>query len=271
MPRLSISTWSLHRTLGPMYKPAPDGSGLVPHDPTPGSLSLLEVPAAIASRGIGTLEICHFHFPRTDDGYISDLKAAVKDAGVELFSILIDTGDITAEDTPTRERDIQSIKEWLVIAGQCGASHARVIAGDAEASPEAIQLSAENLYSLAEFSGDHNVKVITENFRPLTRRAGPLLEILDRCDGKVGLCADYGNFSGPTKYDDLAAILPFATSAHAKAHYGEPGKMEREDFIRCMDLSREAKFNGPYSLIFDGAGDEWQSIGEIKEAVIPYL
>jgi hypothetical protein len=271
MPRLSISTWSLHRNLGAMYKPASDGSGLVPHNPTPGSLSLLEVPAAIASRGIGTLEICHFHFPRTDDAYIQELKAAIKVAGVELFSILIDTGDITAKDNATREREVQSIKEWLVIAGQCGASHARVIAGDAEASPEAIQLSADNLRSLSEFAGDHGVKVITENFRPLTRRAATVLEILDRCEGKIGLCADFGNFSGPTKYDDLAAILPFATSAHAKAHYGEPGKMEREDFIRCMDLSRDAKFGGPYSLIFDGAGDEWQSIGEIKEAVVAYL
>src|SRR5262249_49446349 len=147
-------------------------------------------------------------------------------------------------------------------ASACEAAHARVIAGDAEADAdgEAVRLSAQNLRELARFGRDNGVHVITENFRPLTRRAEPLLAILDRCEGEVGLCADFGNFGGPTKYDDLAAILPRADSVHAKAHYPAAGRMEREDFLQCMELSRKTIFDGPYSLIFDGPGDEWQSL-----------
>ena len=48
--------------------------------------------------GIGTLEICHFHFPDTDATTLRELRAALDVAGVELFSILIDMGDISNAD-----------------------------------------------------------------------------------------------------------------------------------------------------------------------------
>ncbi|RIK46630.1 MAG: hypothetical protein DCC57_15285, partial [Chloroflexi bacterium] len=58
--RISVSTWSLHRTLGrpPAYgpdRPAPPAAGQ--------GLPLLDLPARLASASIRTLEICHFHLP----------------------------------------------------------------------------------------------------------------------------------------------------------------------------------------------------------------
>ncbi|MCH8296014.1 sugar phosphate isomerase/epimerase, partial [Candidatus Poribacteria bacterium] len=160
MSRLSISSWSLHRALGPMYRPADDDSGdLVPHKETAGELSLLELPARVAQLGIKTLEICHFHFPTLDEDYISDLRSALKEADVELFSILVDAGDITHPDSAKREKDLQWIREWLEVTAKCGATHARVIAGDADITVDngdahehgVIRLSAKNLRELARF------------------------------------------------------------------------------------------------------------------------
>lgn len=276
MSRLSVSSWSLHRALGPRYRPAEDGSGRpVPDRDTPGELSLLDLPARIAGRGIETLEICHFHFPSLDSAYMDDLRAALKGAGVELFSVLIDAGDITHPAPTVRERELTWIRAWIETSARCGATHARVIAGDAEVSAgdgEAVlRLSAEGLRALARFGRDRGVRVITENFRPLARRPESLLKVLDMCEGEVGLCADFGNFKGPAKYDDLAAILPRADCVHAKAHYPAAGEMDREDFVRCMDLARAAGFDGPYSLIFDGPGSEWDSLAEVQGIVESYV
>ena len=275
MSRLSISSWSLHRALGPRYRPAEDGAGGLIPDGLPGDLDLLDLPARIAARGIRTLEVCHFHFPSLDEGYLADLRAVLEGAGVALFSVLIDAGDITHPDEAARARELTWIRAWMEVAGRCGATHARVIAGDAEVpagdGEEVLRLSAENLRGLARFGRDRGVRVITENFRPLTRRPESLLKVLDRGEGEVGLCADFGNFKGSTKYDDLAAILPRADSVHAKAHYPAAGEMDRGDFVRCMDLVRGAGFDGPYSLIFDGPGDEWESLAEIQEVVEAYL
>ena len=77
--------------------------------------------------------------------------------------------------------------------------------------------------------------------------------------------------SGDDKYTELAAILPRATSVHAKAEWPVAGEMLRDEFTRCMDLATEAKFDGPYSLIFDSAGSEWDSLAEIQEVVTSYI
>jgi sugar phosphate isomerase/epimerase len=280
MPRFSVSSWSLHRALGPRYRPVEKGSNqLMADTETPGEISLLELPDRIAAMGIKTLEICHFHLPRLDEGYLAELRAALAGAGVELFSLLIDAGDITEPDPAARAEELAWIRGWLEIAGRCGAGQARVIAGYAELSPNGgdlrdhplIRLSAKNLRDLARFSRQHGVRVITENFRALTQRPEALLSILDLCEGEVGLCADFGNYQGPAKYDELATILPQADSVHAKAHYPEAGQMDRSDFERCLELARQANFAGPYSLIFDGPGDEWSSLAQIKTVVQPYL
>ena len=47
--------------------------------------------------------------------------------------------------------------------------------------------------------------------------------------------------------------------------------MDREDFVRCLDLSKGSGFKGPYTMIFDGPGDEWTSLGMIQETIRPYL
>ena len=86
----------------------------------------------------------------------------------------------------------------------------------------------------------------------------------------MGLCADFGNYRGDTKYDDLAAILPRADSVHAKAGFNDD-VMDRTDFVRCLGLARAAAFDGPYSLIYEEQNDEWQGLEQIKAEVEGYL
>ena len=77
MQRIALTTWSIHPYL------------------SDGSLDLLAMPARIKEAGIATVEICHFHIPSTDTAYLQSLKTAAADAGVEVFSILIDAFDIS--------------------------------------------------------------------------------------------------------------------------------------------------------------------------------
>jgi len=245
----------------------------------PGEVTLLELPGLLAKRGIRTLEVCHFHLPSADDAYLDEFRSALDDAGVELYSLLVDTADITHEDATQREQEVDTVRFWLEVAGNLGASHARVIAGDAKVEARngdakdhpAIRLSAENLTALAAFGRERGVQVNTENFRALASHSSHVLAILDLCEGSVGLCADFGNYKGDGKYDELAAILPRANVLHAKADYPAAGEMARHDFDRCLDLADAAAFDGPYSLIFDGPGSEWDSLAEIQEVVEPRM
>lgn len=269
--RISVSTWSLHRSLGrpPFYGPEATGSQSATPTISP-AFSLLELPARIAAAGIHTLEICHFHLPSRESDYLTQLRAALEAAEVELWSLLIDSGDITHPGYA--ERDMAWIEGWFEVAGQLGAKTVRVIAGKSEPSEAALARSAANFARLIPSAQRHGVRVITENWLNLLTTPELVLSLLDRLEGEVGLCADFGNWKGPQKYSDLAQIFPRADSCHTKAHFSAPGQMDRKDYIHCLDLTYAAGFAGPYTLIYDGPdNDEFAGLRQEHDVVALYL
>jgi sugar phosphate isomerase/epimerase len=270
-PRLSVTTWSLHRALGLSYPDAP-GQERQPARETwgPGEVTLLELPARVAAAGIRTMEICHFQIPSRDAAYLGELRGALNEAGVQLFSLLIDDGDLTHPDH--HARDCAWIGGWIDTAAALGAERARVIAGKAEHSGETMARSVAGLRELAARGRAQGVRVTTENWFPLLSRPEHVHELLDRLEGAVGLNGDFGNWGGPTKYDDLAAIFPRAESSHAKARFSAEGEMDREDYVACLEIARRAGFSGPYTLVYDGPGnDEWRGLELEAEVVREYL
>lgn len=267
MPRLSTSTWSLHRALGPTYWDSPANPSREPKEPYgPGTTSLLEVPARLAEMGIHTLEICHFHLPSRDDNYLSELRAALDDAGVELFSLLIDDGDVTDPDHGQRDR--AWIGGWLETAGKLGARCARIDGGKT-LDDGAVSRSREALTELAAVAEANGVRPMTENWHSVLSTAENVVAVVEPLQRRVGLCADFGNFSGPNKYDELARIMPFAESCHAKCAFTSPFMPDRADYEHCLELSRAAGFDGPYTLIYDGPDDdEWAGIALERDMIV---
>ena len=270
-PRLSVSTWSLHRQLGrPDFYGPEDGKQIPVATHSRGELSLLEVPARIAEFGINTLELCHFHIPSLDKGYLNELRSALEAADVELFSLLIDHGDITHPEYA--DQDLVWIGEWIETAGMLDATCARAIAGKAAPSAEALEMSRNGLQKLAERAEANGIRLMTENWFSVLSTPENVLTLLDRLDGEVGLCLDFGNWKGETKYADFEAIAPRAESCHTKAHFLAPGEMDKDDYIRCLDLTQQAGFSGPHTLIYDGPGDdEWEGLTIESEVVQSYL
>lgn len=255
-PQLAVSTWSLHRLID-------------------AGTPLLDIPAQAAAHGLGSLEICHFHFPTTDAGYLAALRGALSDAGVSFLTMLIDTGDPTHPDPAERRRQLDAMASWLDVAAQCGAKRARVIAGDAAPTDESMALSVDGMRELAARAEACGFRLEVENWHRLLDRPAEVLALLETLDGRLGLKLDFGNWPGPRKYDDLPQIARLAETTHAKAYFTAPGQMDREDFTRCLNICRDAGFAGPHSLIFDGpidgAQDEWASLDQIKAAAQPYL
>lgn len=251
-PRLGVSTWSLHKSL------------------TVGT-PLLDIPAQVAAHGLSKLEVCHFHFPETSPAYLRQFRAALESAGVEFYTLLIDEGDLTHPDPTERARTLALMTHWLEVAAACGAGRVRVIAGDAPPSAEALALSVQGLTEVVRRAEAYGLRIVVENWHPLLEHPAEVLALLAQMPGKLGLKLDFANWNAPRKYDDLVRIAPLAECTHAKAHFAAPGKMDRDDFTRCLNICREAGFTGPHILIFSDPGDEWQSLDMMREAVLPFL
>lgn len=264
-PRVSVSSWALHPLLGRTFPGRPGDADAYRMPSSEGTLDLLDVPARLAERGVRTMELCHFHLPSREDAYLADLRAALDAAGVELWSLLVDDGDITHPEHG--ERDAMWVKGWLDTAGTLGAKCARVIAGQQEATPETLGVARERLLGLAVDAYLRGVRVLTENWFPLLSRPAAVHTLLGELNGMVGLNFDFGNWSGPDKYDALASIAPLAASTHAKCHF-QDGQPDAEDFSRCLALLRDVHYQGPYTLVHGEPRDVWGSLEVQRELLV---
>jgi len=269
--RFSLNSWSLHELLGParMTGRKPGGTGLVETvEPHPESIPLVELPAHLAERGIGWVDICHFHFPSTDEAYLRRLRRALEQAGVGLFCVLIDFGSLVQADEAQREVEIAWVSDWIRRAGFLGAKCARAVAGNAAPGDEAAMTRAvEGYLRLAEVAAEAGVRLLTENLGSFTTDTGTLVELLDRLGGEVGLVADFGNGRKPGEYGGLERLSPRAESVHAKPEVAADGSLAEEDFLACVRLVHEAGFSGPYTLVYRGPGDPWDGIMHTKRLV----
>lgn len=268
--RLSVSSWSLHKSLGsPPFYGVEEGHSVPTDLQNRGALSLLELPQAVADFGINTLEIVHFHLPSRDDAYLADLKGALADANVELFSLLIDDGDITHPKHGAR--DLAWIAQWLEVAAKLGSKRSRVIAGKQTPTPETVGLSIERLQELATKAESLGLRLMTENWFETTATVDAVTQILEGLNGRVGLCLDFGNWQGEDKYERFEAIVSYAESCHTKAFF-DGGVIDGEDFEKCLAITQNANFAGPHTLIFDSPEPtNWEGLAIEKAIVERYL
>lgn len=278
MARIALSTASVHlaAALGrPRYELADDGNHVVKTagEASP-ALDLLDVPATLADHDIYTADLCIQHIPSIDAGYLAKLRDAFVDAGVEIYQLLIDLGDVSSPDPQVRATDMAMTKRWIEIARDLGAGGVRYVPGDSEPTQKTVSLAVEAFRELADYAVQCGIKPATENYKTMNERAASLLEILDRANREYGLIADFGNARGPDKYETLAQLLPHATSIHAWAEYDDAGNLDREEFRRCLTMARDSEFDGPIMLlggmpsaIYKEKRDFWGGVDELRGEV----
>ncbi len=233
-----------------------------------GTLDLMQVPAELAAHGFTTMELCHFHLPSREDAYIEAFRAAREAAGVELWSVLIDDGDINHPEYGDADR--QWILRWIDTAAALGAKCVRVIGGKQQPTPDSVRRSHFQLKQLMVDAYMRGIHLMTENWFATLSTPAEVHQVLAGLGGSVGLCLDFGNWGGPDKYIHLTDIAPYAESCHAKCNFidGEPDVV---DYQRCLDITREVDFSGPYTLVYGEPGNVWGSLDRQRDLVLPYL
>ena len=275
MVSAAVSTVTLAKALGsPWYELDAGGAQQVGSTREPASIDLLDVPAAAATRGFHSFDLSVYHLPSIDSGYLAELRAAFKDAKVELFQLLIDTVEVASPDPDERVDSVKHIKCWMDIACTLGAAGVRYVPGDSEPTPETIRFSAEAFRDLADYAVECGLRPATENYRHFNMKADDLLGVVEQSEREYGLVADFGNARGPDKFETLEKLMPYATSIHAWAEVDENGDLISEDFRRCLTMARDNGFNGPIMLqsgypvdVFQRTREVWTRVDEMREEV----
>jgi sugar phosphate isomerase/epimerase len=262
MNQFAVSSWALHRSLGVAYWNSPAQDMFEPKVHALPLFDVMELPSQLREHGFDRLELCHFHLANKEADYLSKFKSALKASGVTLQTLLIDNGDIS--DPEAADRDREWIEGWLRVAEALGAEGARVIAGKQPWSEEAIARSAKNLAWLA----NQGVRVRIENWFDLLQTPAQVHDLLDRLEGRVGLCVDLGNWTQPQKYERLAGISGRAETCHAKCEFIDPETIDAEDYLQSLGACKANGFSGPYVIVYCGVGEtDWPAIELQREFI----
>lgn len=257
LTRRTVSTWSLHRTLGNFIAEdsAVHGGPFMSLPHRDNGLTLLELLPELAARGYNTLQICHFHLASRDADYLAEVRDAMAQNDITLDAFLIDDGDLMATDINTH---MAWYDTWLDVAAELGAERARFCVGRSAPTTELLQASGKRL---AELAARHpKVRIVAENWMESIPDAASLLTALEAAGDDVGVLIDLANWGPPAKYEELAKIAHLAETCHGKCVFTADGPDE-VDFRRTLSILKDAGFNGPIALIYDGPDDdEWAAL-----------
>jgi len=261
----ALHTWSLFRTLDRYVAPGSMPSGGLPES-TGAAPALLELPTELARHGYRSAQLCHFYLPRRDQPYLAELRAAFAEAGVVLECLLVDDGDLAHPTEGDAQRDW--VSSWLETAEGLGATRARVVAGQQRPDPSTLAASATRLRQLAERHA--GVRLVTENWHALLPDAASVVELLDRAEGQVGFLVDLGNWKGPDRHAQLAAVAGLAETCQAKVRTDPDGRLDLDldEYRTCLTVLADAGYAGPLALVHDGPDpDEWARLEDAYAVV----
>ena len=272
MIRAGLSSFSLHipdALLGdPWFELDEDGKSVSGSFRATPTLDLLDFPAMVASHGIHCVDLCMQHLPNIEASYLAELRAAFNSAEVELYQVLIDfPGEIASSDQAERDAAIALTKRWIEISAELGSTGVRYVPGDSAPDPENIRATGQAFRELYDFCVACGLEPATENFRKFNNEADDLLAVLEIAERDYGLVADFGNANGPNKFDILEKLAPRATAIHHWVMIDDDDAIDVEDSRRCLNMARDADFDGPVMLLGGRPYQRYRDTRELGEAV----
>jgi sugar phosphate isomerase/epimerase len=288
---IALSTWSLHEQLGPRRLTKRDANGVKqPHEiPHPQTMSLLEFLAQVRPRvGVDQVEICAFHVPSREPGYVAQLKDALKKNALSVISMPIDAGNISVADPGWLADDLAEIEEWMDFAADLGARYVRSNASSYVARDEPLaplDVTIASYKRLADRAAARGMQMTIENHGGITTDPEVIVRIVEAVGpDRLKVCLDTGGFPPvagrqgnpvpPTDmdpeplYKDLRRIAPYTGIVHAKTvWFDEAGNHLAFDAHETLRIVKETGFDGPVSIEYGGGVDEWTNAARTKRIV----
>jgi sugar phosphate isomerase/epimerase len=216
---------------------------------------------------IHNVEFLPQHFLDTERGTIDKVKAGLKKANSRCCNLmgLEMPGGVYAKGSD-RQGVVKEAERWVGVAVALG-SPSITVALTGEGTPDA-NTAAYNLTPFVEVAHKRGVKVLFHNDSMQTEPAEILTAVIGQLGReRCGTCPDFGNFatkSAAYALAQLRMLAPFAsTICHAKDGIADNGKFFADDFAASMKAMHDSRFQGLYSLEFEGLGKPVEGVREL--------
>jgi sugar phosphate isomerase/epimerase len=263
MIRLSIASWSFHRSLEAgkqdMFRYITDCKdlGATQLDPWNGHLA----PLVARDNAMKIGQAPDATLAPSEKAYLAEVKAAAQKTGLPLGCLAVDGAHIYEPTAQARALNRAVAYRWLEAAHLLGAVQMRVDAGGPpEMPPEAFTIIIEGYQDLIARAQPLGIELLIENHWGPSPIPENLARILEAAPG-LGLLFDTNNFSGD-KERAWERFAGYARSVHIKTFsFDEQGNDPSVNLAKAITLLAAAGYQGAWGVeSVPRDGDEYGAV-----------
>ena len=228
-----------------------------------GSMTLADAVAFCAENNVDALDATGYYFPGypkvPPDNYIYRLKRTAFLNGVAISGTGV-RNNFAAPDEAARKRDVEMVKDWIVVASKLGAPVIRVFSGPERPAGHTFDEALERMFAdfkqCAAFGKEHGVVVGLQQHNDSLKTAAETIRVIKTVDSEwFGSILDIGSLrSTDDPYAEIKKLLPYAVSWQIKEEVARNGKPEPVDLARIKALIDAHGYRGyvPFEALSPG-------------------
>jgi sugar phosphate isomerase/epimerase len=228
-----------------------------------GSMTLADAVDFCAKNGVDALDATGYYFPGypsvPSDEYVYALKRTAFVNGVAISGTGI-RNNFAVADEAARKRDVQMVKDWIVVASKLGAPVIRVFAGPERPAgytfDQALDWMVSDFKQCAAFGKEHGVIVGLQQHNDFLKTAEETIRVIQAVDSEwFASILDIGSLRSGDPYAEIEKLVPYAVSWQIKEEVGRNGKPEPTDLARIKAIIDAHGYRGYVPFEALGPGD----------------
>jgi sugar phosphate isomerase/epimerase len=238
-----------------------------------GRVTLEQLVEFCASNSIDALDATGYYFPGypqvPSDETIYRLKRKAYVNGVAISFTAV-RNDFTLPDRVARRKEVQHVKDWIVVASKLGAPMIRVFTGPDQVPgyryEQVVEWMIPDFQECAAFGRDHGVVLGLQNHEDFVRTADQVIGIVKAVGSEwFGSILDVGSLRRHDVYEEIEKLLPYAVAWLIKENvwYGE--KAVPIDLRRVKDIMVRGGYRGYLPMLTLGEGDPAAKVLRLAE------
>jgi sugar phosphate isomerase/epimerase len=240
-----------------------------------GSMTLSDAVHYCAKHGVDALDATGYYFPGypavPTDEFIYNLKRTAFVNGVAISGTGV-RNDFAVADAAARQRDVQMVKDWIVVASKLSAPVIRVFSGPQRPSghnfDEAKDWMVADFKECAAFGRQHGVVIALQQHNDFLKTADETIRVIDAVGSEwFGCILDIGSLRSGDPYAEIEKLVPYAVSWQIKENVGRDGKEEPTDLAKIKAIIDRSGYRGYVPFEALGGGDPQVKIAAFLEKI----
>jgi sugar phosphate isomerase/epimerase len=228
-----------------------------------GSMTFADAVDFCAKNGVDALDATGYYFPGypsvPSDEYVYALKRTAFVNGVAISGTGV-RNNFAVADEAARKRDVQMVKDWIVVASKLGAPVIRVFAGPERPAgytfDQALDWIVSDFKQCAAFGKEHGVIVGLQQHNDFLKTAEETIRVIQAVDSEwFASILDIGSLRSGDPYAEIEKLVPYAVSWQIKEEVGRNGKPEPTDLTRIKAIIDAHGYRGYVPFEALGPGD----------------